>query len=115
MQLTQFNGAPYKLGGSSLNGIDCSNLVNQAYKKAGYDYLYTQTSSWPPSQFVPIQKSELQTGDVRLLPGHMGLYDPSGKNGDFYSATTGGGVRSGSPTWFKGSANETYWRYTGGN
>ena len=34
-----FIGTPYRYGGNSRNGIDCSSLIQQSYAKIGINYL----------------------------------------------------------------------------
>ncbi len=99
----EFDGVPYKLGGSDKLGIDCSNLVHQAYEEAGMPYSYRNTKTFEESGFF-VQVSRPETGDVVLQNGHMGLYEanPSKSGYSLYSATSSKGVRYGKTSWFKG-------------
>lgn len=77
---------PYKWGGSTEKGIDCSNLVHRAYQGAGFDYGYTMTTSdWEKAGFK--ETTDPKPGDLILwapLPGkangHVGIVlDAEGK------------------------------------
>ncbi len=98
-------GAPYKIGGNSRNGIDCSHLVQSVYSGAGSSYLYVTTSGFPPpDKFKKVNSP--QEGDVVLFSGHMGIYT----GGKIISAQSGAGkVVLGEMSWF--GAVKGYYRY----
>jgi cell wall-associated NlpC family hydrolase len=108
----KYAGTPYKSGGDSKTGIDCSHLVSKAAEDAHIPYEYVTTSEMPST----VQLRELsnkdakQAGDLVLFPGHVGLYDPTppveGRN--VLSATRHHGVAWGSNDWFPG--DPTYYR-----
>ncbi|WP_051233857.1 C40 family peptidase [Halomonas halocynthiae] len=60
-------GVPYRYGGNSLSGLDCSGLVQRSYSKAGISV--PRTSSDQFSQLPPIKKAR---------PGDLLFFDTSG-------------------------------------
>ncbi|GIV09883.1 MAG: hypothetical protein KatS3mg019_1974 [Fimbriimonadales bacterium] len=72
-------GTPYRMGGNSKRGIDCSHFVHRVYKSVGLDYGYTTTKGWPDNDFVEVK--DPQPGDVIYWSpsdnygghGHMGI------------------------------------------
>jgi cell wall-associated NlpC family hydrolase len=72
-------GTPYKLGGNSKSGIDCSHFINTIYKEAGVPFTYMTASDWSshptsyPSQLTKV--STPQKGDIVIFSeGHAGIY-----------------------------------------
>lgn len=70
---------PYLYAGSSTDGIDCSSLV-KAICKDSYNLILSGSSRSLYTQCEPIEKSELQEGDLiffkinRSVISHVGLY-----------------------------------------
>jgi peptidoglycan DL-endopeptidase LytE len=74
-----FAGAPYKFGGESVRGLDCS-----AFVKKMYDIFDVQLPRSAREQFctgMPVSKEELTTGDLVFFkskrakhPTHVGIY-----------------------------------------
>lgn len=60
-------GVPYRYGGNSLSGLDCSGLVQRSYSKAGIKV--PRTSSEQFSALPPIKKAR---------PGDLLFFDTSG-------------------------------------
>jgi len=70
-------GVPYRYGGSTTQGFDCSGLVQYAYAKAGKQIPRTTAQQW--QQLQPIRKDHLQVGDLLFFDingkiAHVGLY-----------------------------------------
>jgi cell wall-associated NlpC family hydrolase len=74
-------GTPYQWGGTCTNPhgasasgrCDCSSLVQQAYKAAGFTL--PRTTSQQIHVGTPVyDTSRLRAGDLLFLPGHVGLY-----------------------------------------
>jgi cell wall-associated NlpC family hydrolase len=83
-------GAPYRYGGATTDGFDCSGLVHFSYAKAGKNVPRTTAGLWSGAR--PIAYGELQTGDVLFFRiegkmSHVGIYLG---NGQFVHAPASG-------------------------
>lgn len=70
-------GVPYRFGGSTPSGFDCSGLVHYAYAGAGVDVPRTTSALWQASRTVAL--AEARPGDVLFFdidgkPSHVGIY-----------------------------------------
>lgn len=70
-------GAPYRYGGRSPGGFDCSGLVQYAYHGAGKRLPRTTGQLW--SQLAPVPRQNIQVGDVLFFNiggkmSHVGVY-----------------------------------------
>ena len=70
-------GVPYRYGGSSPGGFDCSGLVQYAYARAGVKVPRTTGQLWSASRTV--DTNELRAGDLLFFSiegkmSHVGLY-----------------------------------------
>jgi cell wall-associated NlpC family hydrolase len=70
-------GVPYRYGGSSPSGFDCSGLVYFSYGQAGKSVPRTTSGLWLDAE--PIDRGELRTGDVLFFRiegkvSHVGMY-----------------------------------------
>lgn len=85
---------PYKYGGCSKDGVDCSNFASVIYREI-YKKQLTGSSASIFNQCNPIQKDELQEGDLLFFKiesntiSHIGVYL---QNNKFVHATTKKGV-----------------------
>lgn len=75
-------GTPYRYGGASPQGFDCSGLVVYAYRKAGIELPRTTGGLW--KSLHPVRKKNLKTGDLLFFNidgkvSHVGLYLGSGR------------------------------------
>lgn len=75
-------GTPYRYGGMSPQGFDCSGLVVYAYQKAGVNLPRTTRGLW--KNMHPVRKKELRTGDLLFFNidgkvSHVGMYLGSGR------------------------------------
>ena len=89
---TGFLGAPYKMGGSTVRGIDCSAYVRKMY--GFFDINLPRTAREQSTVGVSIEKEELQEGDLvffqtRRPIGHVGIYIG---NNEFVHASRGGKI-----------------------
>lgn len=70
-------GVPYRYGGSSPRGFDCSGLVQYSYSRAGKRVPRTTGQLW--SSTAAVLRHELRVGDVLFFEiagkmSHVGLY-----------------------------------------
>lgn len=70
-------GVPYRYGGSSPRGFDCSGLVQYSYSRAGKRVPRTTGQLW--SSTAAVARHELRVGDVLFFEiagkmSHVGLY-----------------------------------------
>lgn len=89
-----YMGVPYKFGGNSRSGTDCSGLVFIGLKSAGYNGSRLNAESVAKLGRFIGKKSSLQRGDLVFfktsskLVSHVGIYTGSGK---FIHAPSSGG------------------------
>ncbi len=89
-----FLDAPYRLGGSSVRGIDCSGFVKKIYSLFGINL--PRTASEQSHVGVEVAKSTLTEGDLLFFNsknriGHVGIY--IGGNKFVHAASSNKGVR----------------------
>jgi cell wall-associated NlpC family hydrolase len=83
-----YTGTPYKYGGTNRNGIDCSALMQNAFKEAGINL--PRSSKEQSNVGVEVEKKNLTPGDLvffsdsRVGSGitHVGLVTEILENGD---------------------------------
>ncbi len=92
----QYLGVPYKWGGTTPSGFDCSGFVYYVLRSCGYNVSRTMTTMY--SQGTPVAKSNLQPGDVVFFQNtykaglsHVGIYVGDGQ---FIHAPSSGKVVS---------------------
>ncbi len=103
-QYQSWRGVPYKLGGNSKRGIDCSAFVQQTYGEQ-FTHTLPRTTYYQAKKGRHVNKSSLQTGDMVffLINGktrHVGMYLGEGL---FLHASTSKGVTI-------SKLNNPYWR-----
>jgi peptidoglycan DL-endopeptidase LytE len=72
-----FLGAPYRMGGSSVRGLDCSAFVRKIYELFGVTL--PRTAHEQAGVGISVLKEELEAGDLvffktRQFLGHVGIY-----------------------------------------
>lgn len=98
-------GKPYRFGGASPRGFDCSGLVYYAFNRAGIDVPRTTTEQY--RQSVPITPGKARPGDLVFFKltaqrvSHVGIYTG---NGRFIHAPS-----RGKPVGYASLAN-AYWQ-----
>lgn len=90
-------GVPYRHGGNSKQGIDCSGLTNHLYKKVYHKKLKRSANDQRTQNCRPITKRKLKEGDLvffhngkqKHMATHVGIYL---KEGRFIHASISRGV-----------------------
>lgn len=80
---------PYRYGGTTSKGFDCSGFTSHVYKNFGYDL--DRSSRDQAKQFPVVKKKELQVGDLVFFEGrshngnvgHVGIVSATKPNGEF--------------------------------
>jgi cell wall-associated NlpC family hydrolase len=70
-------GIPYRYGGNTPRGFDCSGLIHYAYREAGRNVPRTTAQLWSATEAVG--KRQLQAGDLLFFSiagkmSHVGMY-----------------------------------------
>ena len=70
-------GVPYRYGGNSASGFDCSGLVQYSYARVGMSVPRTTGQQW--SAVRTVERSELRAGDLLFFSiegkmSHVGMY-----------------------------------------
>jgi LysM repeat protein len=91
---TGFLGVPYRLGGSTVRGIDCSAYVRKMYEF--FDITLPRTAREQSTVGISVEREELEEGDLvffrtRRPIGHVGIY--IGNNEFVHSSRRGKVVR----------------------
>lgn len=106
MQLVElamdYLGTPYRYGGASPSGFDCSGFVYYLCKSLGVSVPRTATSQWKGG-YDKVSKSELQPGDLVFFSsyaggssiGHVGIYIGNDQFIHSSSPSSGGVIISG--------------------
>lgn len=96
IEASEWMGAPYRSGGHSKHGTDCSGLTTQLYRKV-YKVKLERSSNQQLKQSKKVLKRNLNEGDLVFFSnqssskkvGHVGVYL---KDGKFIHASSSKGV-----------------------
>ncbi|MDR1877820.1 MAG: C40 family peptidase [Flavobacteriaceae bacterium] len=106
-----YEGVPYKLGGETKTGIDCSALVKKAFKKAGIEL--PRRSVEMANRGKPIKINKVKEGDLLFFStsggtvNHVGIVytvKPGGIISFIHSSSSKGVMIS--------DLDEDYWKNT---
>ena len=75
-------GTPYRYGGSTPAGFDCSGLVHFSYLQAGKTIPRTTAGQW--ARLAPVNRRDMRAGDLVFFSiegkmSHVGLYLGNGR------------------------------------
>ncbi|WP_319381452.1 NlpC/P60 family protein [Thiomicrorhabdus sp.] len=89
-----WKGTPYKWGGTSKKGVDCSGFVQATYRSA-FKYKLPRTTRTQIKQGIYVERKDLRVGDVLFFKTgpnlfHNGIYLG---NNEFMHASTTYGVK----------------------
>jgi len=105
-QLGQWRGTPYRYGGMSRGGVDCSGFVYLTMRDK-FDLQLPRSTRAQSDIGTRISKSDLQPGDLVFFKTgagenglHVGIYDSD--NAFIHASTSQGVIRS--------SLDNVYWR-----
>ncbi len=98
-----WQGTPYRLGGQSRRGLDCSAFTKNAYRQV-YRLELPRETTEQAKMGVRVRKANLRKGDLVFFKTgwfqrHVGIYTEKGK---FIHASTRHGV-------IKSNLNDPYW------
>jgi len=87
-------GTPYRYGGNSPSGFDCSGLVHYSYANVGKNVPRTTGGLW--QELAPVDNRDMRAGDLLFFRiagkmSHVGLYLGGGR---FVHAPSSGKVVS---------------------
>jgi cell wall-associated NlpC family hydrolase len=95
----RYLGVPYRWGGSSPSGFDCSGFVMYVFAQIGISLPHSTYALWNVG--IPVSRDQLQPGDLVFFNGlgHMGIY--IGGNQMIHAPHTGDVVKISSLTgWY---------------
>lgn len=86
---SKFLKTPYRYGGSSARGFDCSGFTSHVFKEFGYDL--DRSSRDQAKQFPAVNRKDLVKGDLVFFTGrsrngvvgHVGIVSKNLENGEF--------------------------------
>ena len=97
IESAQWIGVPYRTGGTSKRGVDCSGLTSNIYRAVYHKYLERSSDRQRTENCRKVRKGKLEEGDLVFFHNgrdkrratHVGIYL---KDGHFIHASTSQGV-----------------------
>ena len=86
---SRYEGTPYRWGGTTPSGFDCSGYTQYVFNQVGISL--PRTSDAQRAATTRISRAEARPGDLVFLPGHVGIYAGDGYMWD--SPRTGESVK----------------------
>ncbi len=109
-EVEEYLGTPYRRGGTTKNGMDCSGFARTVYDRfLGIDLPHSSGDQFQHSELQKINTRELQAGDLVFFASktkkkkrinHVGIYL---SNGQFIHASSSEGI-------IVSNLDEKYWR-----
>jgi hypothetical protein len=107
-EVKEYLGTPYRKGGVSKKGMDCSGFARMVYDRLlGLDLPHRSGDQFQSSELQKIDRHELQTGDLVFFANkkkkrinHVGVYL---SDGQFIHASSSEGI-------IVSSLNDKYWK-----
>jgi cell wall-associated NlpC family hydrolase len=65
-------GTPYRYGGTTPRGFDCSGFTQYVYRQVGIKLPRTSSAQRRAGRSIP--RSQGRPGDLVYMPGHVGIY-----------------------------------------
>ncbi len=90
----KYVGVPYRFGGATPSGFDCSGFVMFVYSQFGVELPHSAAAQGAIGK--PIRLSDARPGDIVMISGHNGIYAGNGK---ILDAPAAGGVVSIRKIW----------------
>lgn len=99
-----WSGSPYRFGGNSKQGVDCSSLVQQVYRNT-FNISLPRTTELQARQGYSVRQRDLKVGDLIFFKTgwsarHVGIYMGQG---EFFHVSTSKGV-------IMSKLNSAYWK-----
>lgn len=98
--IDEWQGVPYRWGGQTKAGADCSGFVGAVHRSLGVNLPRTSKQMGETRMGTRV-RDELRYGDTLVFPGHVALYIGNGRTGETVggSSTSTNGSVSKSTIW----------------